>query len=502
MGGLCPEKGTVCAAPTNQIESCMKTKFHYFFLMLALLAVATASRTHATTVFPIVTNDTAATGFSVACAGTNYLVGIQGDYAGPGIGYYTTAQLFGPTGTPVGSRINPVPGHTGGNPFLAASSTNFLMMWPDDYLGRNGINYSSISAQLISTNGGLIGGMIAITANSQQNSSSLESVAYGGGKYLVTWDDHRNGANWAVYGQLVSSAGALVGGNFLISAPVNGQDEKSASVAFDGTNFLVVWQYNSTAGGNHNVTYGVFVSPSGTMGTPFAIGQTVSPNRNGVNLVFNGTNYLVVWNFDSETGGAGNPIWNIYGRFVTPSGTFPGNEFPIETNGNPVFQCLAYDSANYLLSWNQNFGATNSNVYFQFLNASGQPMGPQFTPFSAQGSEVPLIANLLFDGTRFVSVTTLSAGGFNPTNNAGIYGAFIPASTAPPQFDPGASYGNQQFSLTLTGTPGINYAIQISTNLSLSNWTAVVTNSPTNGTFSFTDTHATNKSRFYRAVKQ
>ena len=89
-----------------------------------------------------------------------------------------------------------------------------------------------------------------------------------------------------------------------------------------------------------------------------------------------------------------------------------------------------------------------------------------------------------------------------PSNDAGVYGAFIPASTAPPQCDPGASYGNQQFSLTLTGTPGINYAIQISTNLALSNWTAVVTNSPTNGTFSFTDTHATNKSRFYRAVKQ
>ena len=47
-----------------------------------------------------------------------------------------------------------------------------------------------------------------------------------------------------------------------------------------------------------------------------------------------------------------------------------------------------------------------------------------------------------------------------------------------------------------------NYAIQTSTNLSSSNWTAIVTNSPTNGTLSFTDTSATNKSRFYRAVEQ
>ena len=479
----------------------MKTHIKNLFIAFGLAVVFFFGQAKATTMFPIVTNDTAATGFSVACAGTNYLLGIQGDFTGQTNGnnsynnsYQTTAQLFGPDGTPIGAPISPVPGHTGGNPFVASSGTNFLMVWPEDASG----SYQNISGQLISMNGGLIGGMIAITGNSEQRSPW---PAYGQGKYLVTWDDYGTGPS-SVYGQLISASGALVGGNFLISAPANGQSENGARSAFDGTNFLVVWQYNSTAGGNHNVTYGVFVSPSGTMGTPFAIGQTVSPNRNGASLVFNGTNYLVVWNFDSETGGAGNPIWNIYGRFVTPSGTFPGNEFPIETNGNPVFPWLAFDSANYLLSWNQNFGATNSNAYFQFLNGSGQPMGPQFTPFSAQGNEVPLLAVPLYDGKRFVVVATLSAGGFTPTNNAGIYGAFIPASTAPPQFGPGASYGNQQFSLTLTGTPGINYAVQMNTNLALSNWTPVVTNSSTNGTFSFTDTQATNKSRFYRAVKQ
>lgn len=429
----------------------MKTYIKNLFIAFGLAVVFFFSQAKATTFFPIVTNDTAATGVNVACAGTNYLVGIQGDYAGLGIGYYITAQLFGPAGTPVGARINPVPGHTGGNSVVASSGTNFLMMWPDDYLGRNGINYSSISAQLISPSGSLIGGMIAITANSQQKTSSLESVAYGGGKYLVTWDDHRNGANWAVYGQLVSSAGALVGGNFLISAPVNGQDEKSASVAFDGTNFLVVWQFANAA--SHYVTYGVFISPSGVMGTPFAIGQTVAVASNFAYVVFNGTNYLVVYNSGLEN------YKPIYGRFVTPSGTFPGNEFVIVTNGNPRVPALAFDGANYLLCWNTNLGnsnfvVTNTDVQFQFLNDSGQPMGPQFTPFSAQGSEVPFVADVIYDGKRFVSVATLSAGGFTPTNNAGIYGAFIPASTAPPQFGPGASYGNQQFSLTLTRHAG------------------------------------------------
>ena len=444
--------------------------------------------------FPIVTNDTAATGISVACAGTNYLVGIQGDIVSAN-NYQITAQLFGPAGTPVGARINPVPGHTGGNPHVASSGTNFLMVWPDDYLGGNN---SSISAQLISPSGGLIGGMIAITANSSQKFNSVESVAYGGGRYLVAWNDYSNGTN--VYGQLVSASGTLIGGNFLICPLVIGQNSKGAAVASDGTNFLVIWQY-SISGGNQdtNITYGVFVSSAGVVGSPFAIGQTFSAAPNPLYAVFNGTNYLVAYNSSANPGDVAKPI---YGRFVTPAGAFLGNEFVIVTNGNARVPALAFDGANYLLCWNDNLTATNSTVQFQFLNASGQPAGPQFTPFTAQGSEVPLVAVPVFDGKQFVSVATLSAGGFTPTTNAGVYGAFIPASTARPQFGSGATYGNKQFSLSLAGTPGINYAVQMATNLVAASWTSLATNSPTNGTFTFTDSGATNRSRFYRAVKQ
>lgn len=52
------------------------------------------------------------------------------------------------------------------------------------------------------------------------------------------------------------------------------------------------------------------------------------------------------------------------------------------------------------------------------------------------------------------------------------------------------------------GTPGINYAVQASGGLSPANWTGIVTNSPTNGTFTYTDTSASTQTRFYRAVKQ
>ena len=81
-------------------------------------------------------------------------------------------------------------------------------------------------------------------------------------------------------------------------------------------------------------------------------------------------------------------------------------------------------------------------------------------------------------------------------------GASFTTSTASPKMAATGSPAGTQFSVQLTGTPGINYAIQVNINLAVTNWTALVTNSPTNGAFSFTDTNAASKSRFYRAVKQ
>jgi hypothetical protein len=117
-----------------------------------------------------------------------------------------------------------------------------------------------------------------------------------------------------------------------------------------------------------------------------------------------------------------------------------------------------------------------------------------------QGTNIPAFAldGTIFNGNKFVIAATLGTLGINGE----VYGTFIPASTSPPTLASTGPLVGTQFPLLLTGTPGINYAIQTSTNLALANWTALTTNSSTNGTFSFTDTGATNKSRFYRAVTQ
>jgi hypothetical protein len=302
----------------------------------------------------------------------------------------------------------------------------------------------------------------------------------------------------------------LSGQEFLISSGQSGNANTgggdSIAIAFGKTNYLAVWQ--SQNGGSDYQTYGELISRTGAAGSPFQINQTASVDGfNPINVAFDGTNYLAAWNWDD---GAAEDM-EIFGALVSQIGTITGNELQLVTDpGSQVLPELAFDGANYLMAWGAgsfNAQATNPTVHFQFFNRSGSAAGSEFTVFNAQGTNSPLLAGLVFDGTRFVAVATLGtistnvSGSVDGFPSAEVFGAFIPASITSPTVTANNRVGTQ-FTIQLSGTPGINYVIQISTNLSLSNWTTVATNSPTNGTFSFTDTSATNQSRFYRAVEQ
>jgi hypothetical protein len=126
--------------------------------------------------------------------------------------------------------------------------------------------------------------------------------------------------------------------------------------------------------------------------------------------------------------------WEIFGRLISQTGTFPGNELQLVTDsGNNVIPSLAFDGSNYLLTWSYGLNVTtNTNIRFQFLNRTGSAVGPQFTLFTAQGANTPLLAprGLIFDGIRFAMAAT-----FGVISYAEVYGGFIPASTAMPQLN-------------------------------------------------------------------
>lgn len=479
----------------------MKTKLQLkpFSLALALATAFSLNAARGSTIFPIATNASVVEfGGGLLFDGTNYMAGLMS-------GTNVNMQRFSANGTLLGPPLN-VGANPGFPPVVgfALGQTNYLAVWSDHSIS-SGVD---LFGQFVSRSGVKVGGPFNLLASQGAHGfQTVAAIASDGTNFLGVWQDE---SNRNFYGQLVTPAGTLSGSEFSISSQL--QNGTSAAATFGKTNYLVAWQSSNGSQGDVNKTYGAFVSMSGVAGGPFQISQTISPSHNPLAVAFDGTNYLVAWPRDLGLGFPSPIIWDFYGRLVSPAGAFPGSEVGLVIDtGNQVLPSLAFDGSNYLLAWGDgSFNTTNATIRFRFFDRAASPVGPSFTLFSAQGTNAPLspFNGLLFDGTQFAVAATLGAvqtdtnGTVNGFPSGDVYGGFIPKSTAPPRLDVAGPLVGAQLPLRLTGTPGINYTIQAITNLGLTDWTTLVTNSPTTGTFNFTDPHATNANRFYRAVKQ
>ena len=174
------------------------------------------------------------------------------------------------------------------------------------------------------------------------------AVAFDGTNYLVAWADGRGGpdAGSDIFGTRVSKAGTVLDPlGIPISTAPGGQ--QSAAVAFDGTNYLVTW--SSAQSPSSDSVSGTRVSKAGTVldanGIPIATG---SQSGTVPAVAFDGTNYLVVW----SDGPASSPT-DIYGARVSKAGTvLDGAGIPI--SNRPTYDAepaVAFDGTNYLVVW-------------------------------------------------------------------------------------------------------------------------------------------------------
>ena len=379
--------------------------------------------------FPIAFTEVREQSVSVAFDGTNYLVGIQGDAS---LYYNISAQLVSQTGSLVGNRISV--GRTGGVPYVAFDGTNYLMVWEDDASDLN-----DIWGQFISKSGFPVGSSFPIcTAAGTQRPNS---IAFDGTNYLVVWEDFRNDANGDeqcdagegtcadIYGQFITPSGSLEGSEIPISTEV--QNQRVPALAFDGTTYLIAWESRQAGIGQWNI-YGKTISKLKALSAEFKINETSSFFYNFFSIAFDGTNYLVTWNKDLPD----STLWDIYGRIVTPSGTFPGFEFPISTEtGNQNFPFVAFNGTNYLVAWTDMRNDTNNNwycesgegtcadIYGQIVTPSGTLDGSEFLIVDADENQFG--SALAFDGMNFTVVYNTGGIDLDDTSNWDVYGVFV-----------------------------------------------------------------------------
>ena len=358
----------------------------------------------------------------VAFDGTNFLVGIQGDNLyGKGGSSQITAQLVSQTGTLVGLLIEV--DRTGGVPSVAFDGTNYLLVWADD------LNFpdNELYGQFIGSSGALIGTPFLIAATVQEDEpANLISIAFGETSYLVTYYRELNPkmADSKLYGRIVGTDGS-VGEELSISTGL--ADHAAPNVAWDGTNYLVIW----TDDGNDAVVIGRFVSPTGSLGLEFTINASPDPSDNPATVAFDGTNYLVAWS--DEVGGQGSGQWDVLGQLVSPAGNLVGGIIPISiVPGRQILPFIAFDGASYLVTWTDFRNDANhdivcdvgegtcADIYGQYISSSGALAGSEFAISTEPDNQV--VSPVVFANGKYLVVYNTSP---DFETGLGVFGVFI-----------------------------------------------------------------------------
>jgi len=283
-------------------------------------------------------------------------------------------------------------------PSVAFDGSNYLVIW-QDYRNQTDFN---IYGSRVSQNGAVFdsaGIAISVAANDEE----FPSIIFGTTSFLTVWRDERNGSNdFDIYGTRISSGGIIIDSTgFAISIIANWYNQSSSSVAFDGTNYFVVW--TDERPGNKDI-YGVRVNQAGLVLDPLAIPISISlGNQYSPVVAFDGTNYLVAW---TDERNLSTSYADIYGTRVSQSGLVLDTA-GIAISAAPYDQQLpsvAFDGTDYLIAWqDRRNGLTNCDIYGARVSRAGTVLEPNGFVISnvSDDQEVPAIA---FDGTNYLVV--------------------------------------------------------------------------------------------------
>jgi hypothetical protein len=222
-----------------------------------------------------------------------------------------------------------------------SSTSQYLAVWKEnsDY---------DIDGRLVSSSGLPVGNVISDILSASSGEYSNPRVASNGTNYLVVADYN---FGYEIHGRIVSSNGVPQGNIINIgSAGYWGQPD----VASNGNNYLVVWSDGGT------VIKGRIVNSDGSMGSIINISSgAVNAGKPRVDWWAQKNKYLVVW--QDKRGGT---YHFIYGQLVNPDGTLYGTNKKM-TQGNTANQYMPITACGdtSLVAWQDLRSDANGDIW-------------------------------------------------------------------------------------------------------------------------------------------
>lgn len=293
-------------------------------------------------------------------------------------------------------------------PGVTSNGASWLAVWEDS---RNGTVKDIYGARVLPDGSVLNGGGIPICTQSAEQSNA--AVSFDGQDWFVIWNDYRQGSVFNTYAARVDSSGAVLDANGFVVCPYLSQQYNPAVATADSMH-LIAW--HDSRNGVKDI-YGARVAADGTvLQCSMAIAVAPSPQANPA-VAFDGTNYLAVWQ-DLRLGSAND----IYGIRVGSDESLldPAGIAISASSGDQACPAVAPGSAAYLVAW-QDYRNGAYDIYAARVTASGTVLDVAGIAVStASGAqEYPAVAS---DGADYLAVwQDARAGSYD------IYGARLTA---------------------------------------------------------------------------
>jgi large repetitive protein len=296
------------------------------------------------------------------------------------------------------------------DPAVAFDGTNYLVVW-EDY--RNS-RYDIYAARV--TPGGAVLDPRGFAVSTAADEHRDPVVAFDGTNFLVVWADWRGGQRPNIYGARVTPGGAVLDtAGIAISTVADDQDDPA--VCFDGANWLVAWG-DHRDGSQYDLRAARVTSGGTVLDTAGIVISAATRNQSDPALVFDGTNTLAVWVDGRNIGNTAN---DIYCARVSPAGMVldtAGIAVSRATRGQASPDVVLGDT-NFLAAWRDD-RSDDDDIY-------GARVTPDGTVLDTAGIVVCTADRtqndpaLAFDGTEFVAAWQDARGG----TNSDIYGVRV-----------------------------------------------------------------------------
>ncbi len=282
------------------------------------------------------------------------------------------AQVYDAAGEQVGDnfRVSTDPGSV--DQFSSTAAGNrydeFLVIWTDRRSGED------IYARRFDAAGQPLGDEFLLNDESGGvGRGEPTAIARPDGGYWVAWVDGRKG-DLDVYAQRVARSGQLVGANFRVNSDTASSLQRVSSIDMDARGTCIV-AWEDERGADTDI-YRVLFDSTGTR-----VGANLRVNDDGPGssqyyaaaAAGNGR-YFVTWtDFRND--------FNIYGQFMDRDGNPVGANFPVnsETGGIKWYSYCAMDDSNRAIAvWMDTRSTDGYKIRARRFDPDGNPVGPDF----------------------------------------------------------------------------------------------------------------------------